>query len=59
MSRTAGESYHTTQARAQADRQRRGVKVCTCGAEYTPGVDGRQIHRVLHGHAPTAQGEHR
>lgn len=44
--------YIAEQRARQADRLRRRVQVCACGAEYAPTSDGRRQHRTLHGHTP-------
>ena len=50
----------TTYAQArdaqEADRARRGVRLCACGGEYRDTADGRRTHQTLHGHAVTPEG---
>jgi len=61
MSAHAPDEHAVTYLQAlrerRADRARRHVHVCTCGAEYAPTPDGRRQHRVLHGHTPTPGGD--
>lgn len=45
-------AYVAQQATTAADRARRGVVPCRCGAEYAPTPDGRRRHRTVIGHTP-------
>lgn len=44
--------YIAEQRARHADRLRRSVHLCACGAEYAPTPDGRRHHRAVHGHTP-------
>ncbi|GEM_PF-7013157 len=48
----AAHAYLARQATVAADRARRGVRTCRCGAEYAPTPDGRRQHRILQLHTP-------
>lgn len=50
-------AYITTQRERYLDRLRRGVQLCTCGAEYQATQDGRRLHRLLQGHTPSPADE--
>lgn len=57
MTDTAVTTYTAIRIARAIDRARRGVRLCTCGAEYQATQDGRRLHRILQGHTPSPADE--